>query len=89
MESIVQNIDLTRMESSDIEEALSVNGQLSRKEKRGLRVILGHAGKKKVFGSYVQTNPEIARKYLDFVADHSWVRYCHWDAINKKFMTAS
>ena len=70
-------------------EGLNLNIQISSKEKKGLAVILGHPGKRRVFQAYSQTNPQMAIKYLQFISDNPHVRYIRWDVTRQKFAPAS
>ncbi|MBN2175189.1 MAG: hypothetical protein JW731_13725 [Bacteroidales bacterium] len=58
---------------------------MTKKEKVGLNLIYSHAGKRRVYETYKQTNPEMAQKYLEFVAKNQAVQYIRWDDIKKKF----
>jgi hypothetical protein len=58
---------------------------MTKKEKVGLNLINSHAGKRRVYETYKQTNPEMAQKYLEFVAKNQAVQYIKWDDTKKKF----
>jgi hypothetical protein len=48
---------------------------MTKKEKIGLDLIYGHAGKRLVYETYKRTNPEMAQKYLEFVANNQAIQY--------------
>jgi hypothetical protein len=54
-------------------------------EKVGLSLINSHAGKRRVYETYKRTNPEMAQKYLEFVAKNQSIQYIKWDDHKKKF----
>jgi hypothetical protein len=54
-------------------------------EKVGLSLINSHAGKRRVYETYKRTNPEMAQKYLEFVAKNQAIQYIKWDDHRKKF----
>jgi hypothetical protein len=58
---------------------------MTKKEKVGLDLIYGHAGKRLVYETYKRTNPEMAQKYLEFVANNQAIQYIKWDDSKKKF----
>jgi hypothetical protein len=58
---------------------------MTNKEKAGLRLIYSHSGKKRVYESYKQTNPDMAQKYLEFIAKNQDVQYIMWNNKKKKF----
>jgi hypothetical protein len=58
---------------------------MTKKEKMGLDLIYSHAGKTRVYETYKKTNPEMAQKYLEFIAKNQSVQYIKWDDVNKKF----
>jgi len=70
-------------------EGLNLNIQISNKEHKGLAVIHGHPGKRRVFQTYVHTNPQMAIKYLKFISENPYIRYIKWDALKQKFAPAS
>ena len=59
---------------------------LTKKERTALNVIYRHAGKRFVYETYSKIQPEMARKYLVFVAKNPWVLYFKWDENKKKFV---
>ena len=59
---------------------------MSKKEKKALAVIEKHRGKKKVYETYLEINPEMAEKYLDFISRNKGVQYIKWDDIKSKFI---
>jgi hypothetical protein len=58
---------------------------LTKREQKALQIIYNHAGKRRVYESYQSSKPEIARKYLEFIATHNQVQYIRWDKDNNKF----
>lgn len=70
-------------------EGLNLNTKISNKEQKGLAVIQGHPGKRIVFQTYVQTNPQMAIEYLKFISESPYARYIKWDALKQKFEPAS
>ncbi|MCD4698269.1 MAG: hypothetical protein K8S16_18745 [Bacteroidales bacterium] len=58
---------------------------MTKKEKVGLDMIYSHAGKRRVYETYLKTNPEMAQKYLDFISTHQAVQYIKWDGVKQKF----
>ena len=58
---------------------------MTKKEKVGLNLIYGHAGRARVYETYKRTNPEMAKKYLEFIAKNQAVQYIKWDESKKKF----
>jgi hypothetical protein len=58
---------------------------MTKKEKVGLNLIYGHAGRQRVYETYLKVNPEMAQKYLQFIAKHQSVQYIKWDNVKKKF----
>ena len=58
---------------------------MTKKEKVGLDLIYGHAGKRRVYETYLKSNPEMAKKYLEFISKNTAAQYIKWDGIKKKF----
>jgi len=58
---------------------------MTKKEKVGLNLIYSHSGRARVYETYKKTNPEMAQKYLEFVAKNQAVQYIKWDDTKKKF----
>lgn len=58
---------------------------MTKKEQAGLSIINGHLGKRKVYEIYRKTNPEMAQKYLEFIAKNQGATYIKWDDSKKKF----
>jgi hypothetical protein len=56
-----------------------------KEEKVGLSLINSHAGKRRVYETYKRTNPDMAQKYLEFVAKNQSIHYIKWDDHKKKF----
>jgi hypothetical protein len=59
---------------------------MTAKERNALKVIYSHAGKRRVFETYQSCNPEMARKYLDFVSKNPWAIYIRWDEEKREFV---
>ena len=76
-------------EMEALAEKWNLNTQLSKKEQKGLAVIIGHSGKSMVFEAYLQTNQEMAMKYLKFISDNPDARYVKWDVRRQKFVSAN
>ncbi|GEM_PF-1777445 len=70
-------------------EEWKLSRNLSRKEQKGLEIIRKHAGKRVVFETYMATNPLMAEKYLEFIADNKYARYIKWDSNRQRFTVAS
>lgn len=66
-----------------------LNTQISKKEQKGLAVIIGHSGKRMVFETYLRTNQEMAMKYLKFITANPDARYVKWDVRRQKFVPAN
>lgn len=62
---------------------------LTKKERKGLNIIKKHAGKRLVFETYLETNPLMAEKYLDFISHNLHARYIRWDSNRQQFTVAS
>lgn len=58
---------------------------MTKKEKIGLDLIYSHAGKRRVYETYLKTNPEMAQKYLEFISKNQDIHYIKWDGLKKKF----
>ncbi|HPE55937.1 MAG TPA: hypothetical protein P5514_07435 [Bacteroidales bacterium] len=58
---------------------------MTKKEKIGLDLIYSHAGKRRVYETYLKSNPEMAQKYLEFISKNTAAQYIKWDGIKKKF----
>ena len=58
---------------------------MTKKEKIGLDLIYSHAGKRRVYETYLKSNPEMAQKYLEFISKNNMAQYIKWDGIKKKF----
>ena len=48
-------------------------------------MIYSHAGRQRVYETYLKVNPEMAQKYLQFIAKNQSVQYIKWDGVKKKF----
>ncbi|MEZ5082745.1 MAG: hypothetical protein R2750_04775 [Bacteroidales bacterium] len=53
--------------------------------KKGLNTINGHKGKRQVYETYQEKDPEMAEEYLKFVSKNSNATYISWDEKKKKF----
>ncbi|RLD58416.1 MAG: hypothetical protein DRJ05_08080 [Bacteroidetes bacterium] len=58
---------------------------MTKREKQGLSIINGHLGKKRVYDTYTQSNPQMAKKYLEFISKNTDAQYIKWDATKEKF----
>ncbi len=58
----------------------------SKKMERALKQINAHRGKKIVYETYQESNPEMAKKYLEFIAKNEDATYIKWDAIKQRFV---
>ena len=58
---------------------------MTKKEKVGLDLIYSHAGKRRVYETYLRTNPEMAQKYLEFISKNQAAQYIKWDGVKKQF----
>ncbi|MCD4681953.1 MAG: hypothetical protein K8R86_01610 [Bacteroidales bacterium] len=58
---------------------------MTKKEKVGLNLIYSHSGRRRVYETYKKTNPEMAQKYLEFIAKNQAVQYIKWNDHKKKF----
>lgn len=63
-----------------------LNKQLSRKERKALVVIGSHSGKRAVFETYLNVDPQMAEKYLSFISHNPDARYVKWDKDRGRFM---
>ncbi len=52
----------------------------------GLHEVQKHKGKKRTYQNYLKVNPEMAEKYLVFVAKNPSVSYIKWDANKEVFV---
>ena len=52
---------------------------------KGLNAINKHIGKKKVYETYLKNNPDLADKYLEFVAKNLDAVYITWDERKQRF----
>ncbi len=57
-----------------------------KKEEAALKIINAHRGKKIVYETYQQNRPEMARKYLEFIAKNGEATYIKWDDEKQKFV---
>jgi len=58
---------------------------MTKKEKVGLDLIYSHAGKCRVYETYLKTNPEMAQKYLQFISTNNEAQYIKWNGVKKQF----
>lgn len=58
---------------------------MTKKEKIGLNLIYSHAGKRRVYETYLKTNPNMAQKYLEFISSHQDAQYIKWNGVKKQF----
>jgi len=75
---------LNMQESDKIKQGTGT-GLLTKREQKALQIIYNHAGKRRVYELYLASKPEIARKYLEFIAKHNQVQYIKWDQGHYKF----
>lgn len=59
---------------------------MTKKEQRGLNIINGHLGKRKVYNNYKQSNPEMAEKYLEFISRNTDAQYIKWESNKNRFI---
>ena len=59
---------------------------MTKKERTALTIIYNHAGKRRVFETYQSCNPEMARKYLDFISKNRWAIYIKWNEEKREFV---
>ena len=52
---------------------------MNRIEQRALAIIHGHIGKERVYRFYKKTNPQMADKYLAFIANNPNAQYLRWN----------
>jgi hypothetical protein len=56
------------------------------REQTALNVIKRHKGKRIVYETYKRKNPDMAEKYLDFIAHNRNAVYISWDKQRKRFV---
>ena len=56
------------------------------KEKKALKVINAHRGKRIVYETYQESRPDVAQKYLEFIAKNEDATYIKWDEVKQKFI---
>ena len=59
---------------------------MTKKEQNGLSIINGLLGKRRVYETYKNSNPEMAQKYLEFISNNQGAKYITWDDTKKKFL---
>ncbi len=59
---------------------------MKKKEEKALKVINSHRGKKIVYETYQESHPEMAQKYLEFIAKNEDATYIKWDEVKQKFV---
>ena len=57
-----------------------------KREENALRIINAHRGKKIVYNTYKENNPEMAQKYLEYIAKNETATYIKWDEKKQKFI---
>ncbi len=57
-----------------------------KKEAAALKIINAHRGKKIVYDTYQEVDPERAQKYLEFIAKNQDATYIKWDAVKQRFI---
>ena len=55
-------------------------------KEKGLKVINSHKGKRKVYESYQDKNPNMAEEYLKFLAKQPDAVYISWDKVKGRFV---
>ena len=56
-----------------------------KREESALKIINGHRGKKIVYETYQGMRPEMAQKYLEFIAKNGEATYIKWSEKKQKF----
>ncbi len=56
-----------------------------KKEENALKIINGHRGKKIVYETYQGVKPEMAQKYLEYIAKNEDATYIKWSQAKQKF----
>jgi hypothetical protein len=59
---------------------------MTKKEQIGLNIINSHLGKRKVYNTYKESNPEMAEKYLAFISKNTDAQYIKWESNKNKFI---
>ena len=57
-----------------------------KQEQTGLKIINSHRGKKITYETYLDSNPEMADKYLEFIAKNTSAQYISWDIRKSRFV---
>ncbi len=55
-------------------------------KEKGLQVVNGHKGKKKVYETYLKKSPKMADEYLKFVSKNTEAVYISWDEDRQRFV---
>ncbi len=50
-----------------------------------MNIIYGHTGKRQVYETFKRNDPELAKKYLEFISKNQTAIYIKWDVEKKKF----
>lgn len=58
----------------------------SDREQAALKVINRHKGKRIVYETYKRRDPDMAAKYINFIARHRNAMYISWDKERKRFV---
>ena len=58
----------------------------SDREQAALKVINRHKGKRIVYETYKRNDPDMAEKYINFIARNRDAMYISWDKQRKKFV---
>ena len=59
----------------------------SDREQAALRVIERHKGKRIVYETYKRSDPDMAEKYINFIARNRDAMYISWDKERKRFVS--
>ena len=89
METLLNSGKVKSFEPEKLFKDWNLSTPISKKEQKGLAVIIGHPGKRIVFESYLKTDPQMAIKYLKFISENSSIRYVKYDAVKQKFLPVS
>lgn len=67
-------------------EQITANNSITKRERKALKVIYSHRGKRMVYETYLRTEPEMAEKYVKFISKNPWIVYIKWDDKRQKFV---
>ncbi len=56
-------------------------------KKLGEKIICIHKGKYSTYQNYLDINPDIALKYLNFIGKNPDAVYIHWDETKERFVS--